>query len=46
VSEKAKRGPLDPDTWMNTHKPIMTAYKFVTVDLSNVLHVTPYSIFC
>lgn len=31
-SVMAKRGPLDPKTWTRTTVPIMTCYKFITVN--------------
>ena len=31
VSKSAKRGPLDPDTWLETTDPIMTCYKTVSI---------------
>ena len=30
-SERTGRGPLDPQTWMQTCDPVMCCYKFVTV---------------
>ncbi len=51
-SERTGRGPLDPKTWMEEHKPIMTCYKFVTVhfkwlglqvsSIFMLLHVVPF----
>jgi len=31
VSKSAKRGPLDPNTWLETADPIMTCYKTVSI---------------
>ena len=31
VSKSAKRGPLNPDTWLETTDPIMTCYKTVSI---------------
>ena len=30
-SERSGRGPLDPETWLESTKPIMTCYKTVTI---------------